>query len=184
MKPYKFTKDNIENVMRPLIDRMNELITNTNEYNKEYSAVICNTQGLKLKNTCSGTDCSVDINRNCGKDSELVGVYHTHTGNSQSSDNFSVEDLLLALKYNFKVECLGSNNKISCAVIKDEATFDKNIILDELKKFRRIEDYSLHKFLTLNETDYENFHKTVKSDLFDYYTLQDHEKRVKWLNRK
>jgi hypothetical protein len=28
MEPYKFTKDNIENVMRLLIDRMNELITN------------------------------------------------------------------------------------------------------------------------------------------------------------
>lgn len=151
----------IPTIPTDVINEMFELLNESNKDDIEYLAMICSNHNIELSKTCKGEKKCVNFSEiKCEENQSQIGLYHTHP-NTDYTD-FSLQDLLLHLDYEYLISCVGADNKIECLL--------NNPNLEKRAYFRNVYDKDVDRFLNierkLNANEYVS--EIDEEQYFDY----------------
>lgn len=123
-----------------ILDRakMLELTRKSFKMQKEIGAEIC--EGGSLGISCTGSDCTVYIDRGGCGDKEVAGMFHTHTGTygKRWQPKLSAADIGNGIYHGYSMLCLGA--KVSGKFQVECLCADKRELDEARKKYRETRD--------------------------------------------
>lgn len=125
--------------------KLSSLIDSGIKENKEYGLNICLDDRVSMTDTCTGTECEIELKKNCSKETKEVISFHVHTDQRLPSGKdyittarFKEKNLCVGYKY-YKTNQLYSQKLISKISEKNMVNCYK--VPDSVRKL--IEDFEL-----------------------------------------
>ena len=123
------------------INRLNDIISKSEEEKREYGFVFCGSVDLppfgdvSHSELCTGTECSIDI-IDC-QDKKPIGSFHTHphVKNAKDFGNLSPADIYGTVTHGHSFSCIGliENNKPTINCFTPIFDIDQHILADVYK---------------------------------------------------